>query len=329
MESKKQPLGYIKLLNNTEKAVYPMDDFFINFAFHKKENWGHLREMLNIFFNSYQVKYQRQDGFHFIGEKITVETQYEHYIRMNTKQPAQDARIQEQQGGQTFVEFQNKATTRPPISIRASNYFGLAINKAEGGAEVSQVWLLAENDDQVLLGQVISNFRMIEDNTGGYYPREMNIMFVSLPRLAEELGLGGELAQMMLGKPVSTMSSKVRGIWEMFQREYDHFKENEEVVKSMTILEERYTEGRFEGETEGIAKGKAEGRAEGKAEGRAEGRAEGKVEGKAEGRAERDMEIAQSLFARVMDTAEATRTLKELGISDEIIEAARKQQPDE
>jgi hypothetical protein len=41
------------------------------------------------------------------------------------------------------------------------------------------------------------------------------------------------------------------------------------------------------------------------------------------------MEIAQSLFARVMDTAEATRTLKELGISDEIIEAARKQQPDE
>jgi hypothetical protein len=128
---------------------------------------------------------------------------------------------------------------------------------------------------------------MVEDNTGEYYPRETNIMFVSLPRLAEEMGLGGELSQLLLGNPVHGLSDELKPILEMFRHEYEDFKENEEVVKSMTILEEKYTEGRIE----------------------------------------RDMEIARTLFARRMDTAETLRTLKELGISDEIIEAAHKQRP--
>jgi predicted transposase YdaD len=62
--------------------------------------------------------------------------------------------------------------------------------------------------------------------------------------------------------------------------------------------------------------------------GKTEGKIEGKIEGKAEGRAERDMEIALKIYARQKQGANMsvlTQTLKELGISDEVIAAARKQ----
>ena len=58
------------------------------------------------------------------------------------------------------------------------------------------------------------------------------------------------------------------------------------------------------------------------------GRAEGRVEGRAEGRAERDMEIALKMFAQRKSGSNQValmQTMKVLGISDEAIEAARKQ----
>jgi hypothetical protein len=75
-------------------------------------------------------------------------------------------------------------------------------------------------------------------------------------------------------------------------------------------------------------RGKSVGKAEGRAEGKAEGRAEGKAEGKVEGKAERDMEIALTMFARVGDGTSqdaAANTLKDLGIADDVIIAAREQ----
>ena len=68
-------------------------------------------------------------------------------------------------------------------------------------------------------------------------------------------------------------------------------------------------------------------RAEGKGEGMAESRAEGKIEG----RDERDFEIAMRAFAslqRGKSMADIVETLKELGIPDETIEAAKKQAVD-
>jgi hypothetical protein len=76
MTIKKKPLGYINLLNNKQKPIYPMDDFFLNYAFTKEENWQHLREIINIYLETYSTKYNRQDDFHFVGENIAVETQY-------------------------------------------------------------------------------------------------------------------------------------------------------------------------------------------------------------------------------------------------------------
>ena len=206
----RKPLGYIELLNNIKKAIYPMDDFFINYTFYKKENWKHLRRIINIFLKAYAEMYHRQDGFHYVSENIVVETQYLHYVKNTTKQKTQDMKIDEEESDQTYIEFQNRIFSKPPIAIRASNYSGLAINKAKDGAKTSQIWMLGENDDNVLCGQAISNFRMREDNTGVYYPREVNIMFISLIRLAGEDSLCGELAA-ELGIGVERLNELIAG----------------------------------------------------------------------------------------------------------------------
>ena len=127
------------------------------------------------------------------------------------------------------------------------------------GRENANVWLLGENDDNVLCGQAISNFRMREDNTGVYYPREVNIMFISLIRLAEENNICGELARLLLGLGMGGTDNELRTIAEMFKHEYETFKDEEGLIKSMTILEERYEEGLAVGEAMGEARGEARG----------------------------------------------------------------------
>jgi len=258
MNETKKPLGYMTLINNTRKAIYPLNDFFINYTFYKKENWGHLRNLINIFLDAYAEKYNRQDGFHFINGDVVVETQYEYYITGETKQPTQDIKIDETENkGRTFVEFQNKSRTNPPIAIRASNYSGLAINEVQDDTKVSQIWLLAENDDDLLLRQAISNYRTREENTGAYYPRDLNIMFISLPRLAEENNIYGELSKLLMGMEVEELSIELKQIAEMFQREFENFKEDKEAVKRMTVLEEKMEEAKLEGRAEGIAIGES------------------------------------------------------------------------
>jgi hypothetical protein len=81
-----------------------------------------------------------------------------------------------------------------------------------------------------------------------------------------------------------------------------------------------------------FAKTEERGKAEGRVEGKAEGRAEGKVEGRAEGKAERDVEIALKMFAQRKSGANQSsliQAMKDLGFSDETIEAARKQHSEE
>jgi hypothetical protein len=72
----------------------------------------------------------------------------------------------------------------------------------------------------------------------------------------------------------------------------------------------------------------AKSRAEGIVVGKAEGIAEGEAKGRTEGRTERDMEIAVKAFSKQKQGINMTaisQTLRDLGISDEIIEAARRQ----
>jgi hypothetical protein len=257
MDTDKKPLGLISLLSSNQlnvklKPIYPMDDFFVSYVFKDKNNWGNLRIMINILLEAYAVKYDRNDGFHYLDEDIVVETQYQHYISFSAKQPTQDIKIDEViTGDQTLIEFQNKTKSDPPIAIRASNYTGLAIIKTSEGRQNSQILLLAENDDNVLLGQDISNFCMKEENLGAYYPRAVNIMFISLPRLSREDNEYGQLAKLLMGMKCAHLSDRLKGIAEMFKYEFNHFKESEEVVKTMTVLDEMRMVGRAEGREEG------------------------------------------------------------------------------
>jgi predicted transposase YdaD len=59
----------------------------------------------------------------------------------------------------------------------------------------------------------------------------------------------------------------------------------------------------------------------------ARGRTEGKTEGRTEGKAERDMEIALNAFTKwkKLDAPAIAENLKSLGISEAVVEAARKQ----
>ena len=87
-------------------------------------------------------------------------------------------------------------------------------------------------------------------------------------------------------------------------------------------------EGREEGIEEGMAKGIAKGIAKGMAKGIAEGIEEGIAKGIAEGMTRGQMQIALNLFAgKGKDTSktEIAETLRELGISDEIIQSATMQ----
>jgi hypothetical protein len=139
--------------------------------------------------------------------------------------------------------LKNKSTAKPPISMRASNYNGLAINKMKDGTQSSQIWLLAENDDAVLRGLAISNFRMVEDNTGDYYPRENNIKFISLPRLAKERNRYGIASKLLLGEEPDDLSDDLKEITNMFKNEYEVFKQSEEVIKAMTIFRGKIRRG--------------------------------------------------------------------------------------
>jgi hypothetical protein len=186
-----------------------------------------------------------------VDEHIEVETQYEHYIKRTTKQPTQDIKIDEAvTGNQTYIEFQSRINSNPPIAIRASNYNGYAITKMPEGSQNSQIWLLAENDDSVLKRQSISNFRIVEDNTKEYYPREVNIMFVSLPRLSAEDNECGWLAKLLLGYEIGLRNNRIDEIAQMFRHEYNVFKKEEEVAKSMTMLEQYMADGRAEAVSE-------------------------------------------------------------------------------
>jgi hypothetical protein len=89
---------------------------------------------------------------------------------------------------------------------------------------------------------------MRDDNTGWYFPQDVNIMFISLPRLSEESGFYGDLARLLLGAGYEGTDETLLALKEMFSQEFQVFKENEEVLKSMNIDEITRAEGRAEGE---------------------------------------------------------------------------------
>ena len=217
-----------------------MNDFFLAYALGKRENWFHLRNTVNIYLNEYAKKYKKTDGFHYVEEDIEVETRYAYYVNKETRQPEQDFKmLAPVNDNLTFLEFQNSKYSVPPLEIRASEYTYLAIKNAK--AEVSQIWFLREGHD-VLQEGFFSNYRWKNDVNDKYYPRKINTMFVNLPKLAKEDTVCGELSKFLLGEVSDVVNEELKPIIEMFKREFEVFKESEEVIDAMTILEEKLKE---------------------------------------------------------------------------------------
>jgi len=80
-----------------------------------------------------------------------------------------------------YVEFQNKATSKPPIPDRAIEYFVLSIGNNPGKI-VTQIWLLASDADSVLQEETFMNYILKDEATNKVFPNSSSIMFISLTK---------------------------------------------------------------------------------------------------------------------------------------------------
>jgi len=262
------PLGYVKL-GNELKAIYPMNDIFLNYTFEEPANWEALRLIVNLLIDEYSKK-KLDTKIKPIGGNIKVRTQFRHLLKADEKTTRdQDIKVTEDEDTAIYIEFQNKAGTQPPIEVRSVEYFGLGIGHSKGKI-ANQMWLLAEDVNSVLHGEPFTRYILNDEITGNVHPNASGIMYVSLVKLSRKKSPAGELASFLLGMKITPENENVREVTKVFSTSFDAFKADKEVV-GMLSLAERY---RNDGIIEGEAKGKAEGKAEGKVEGIAEGSAQ-------------------------------------------------------
>ena len=258
--STKIPLGYIDLPSGP-KAIYPMNDIFLNYIFEDRAYWEALRQILNIIINAYRqtnpdTQLQPVEG------TIEVKTQYKHLLADSKVTRDQDIKMTEEEGAVTYIEFQNKATTNPPITIRSVEYFGLGIGHNKGKT-ANQIWLLAEDVNAVLLNKTYARYILKDEQTGHTHPQTSGILYVSLNKLSQEKGKAGELASYLLGKPGTPVDENTKNIITAIDAGFNKFKQDKDVVSVISFQDRWYDEGKVEGKVEGKAEGEAIGKAKG------------------------------------------------------------------
>jgi len=245
----KTPLGYIEL-DNGRKAIYAMNDFLLNFIFANRDNWEIFRLMLNILLEACR-KVNPNSLITLIEGAIHIETQYTFYINAQHNTRNQDFKIVETEQVK-YVEFQNRATTDPPIPNRAIEYFVLGIGKSQGQI-ANQIWLLGSDVDEVLHGKTFTNYILKDEITNTVYPGTSGILFISLTQLSKEKSLAGELALFLLGKTKNFQHKEVQCIAETFNTSFATFRDDKEVKKAMTMEQKWRKESWLDGKEEGIA----------------------------------------------------------------------------
>ena len=129
----KTPLGVIELESGS-MDIYALDDLFLNFTFEDEENWEEFRLMMNILLDEYR-RLNPMTVATLIEGAIHIETQYKFYTNAKKKNKTrkQDFKSDELEMNRLkYVEFQNKATSKPPIPDRAFEYFVLSIGNNPG-----------------------------------------------------------------------------------------------------------------------------------------------------------------------------------------------------
>ena len=255
----KEPLGYIEL-ENGPKAVYPMNDIFLNYTFENPENWGILKLLVNTLIAPY-IESTPHTTLKPIEAIKQVLTQYKFILNTNNASRNQDFKVEETTGDAAYVEFQNRAYPPKPVAISSAEYFGLGVGHAQGKL-ANQIWLLAQDIPELLAGQTFARYILKEETTNTNHPHNSGIMYVSLKKLATLPGDAGQLAQFLLGQTIPNPSPTLQNVAQAFSGSFTAFKEDKEVSQVMTMRERWKLEDR----SEGFGEGKAEGQAEGKAD---------------------------------------------------------------
>ena len=259
----KTPLGYVELPGGS-KAIYPMNDIFLTYTFEDAAHWEALRIAVNLIIDAY-IQANPATMVKPILGNIKVRTQFKHLLSTDGKTTRdQDIKITEGDDSSSYIEFQNRANTNPPVEIRSVEYFGLGIGHSRGKI-ANQMWLLAEDVESVLHQGTFARYILSDEVTGNAHPNSSGIMYISLTRLSQEDSPAGELAQFLLGKISMYRFDEVRKIATAFNTSFDAFKADKEVARMLTLAE-RYID---EGEARGMAIGEARGEARGEAIGEA------------------------------------------------------------
>ena len=251
---KKIPLGHVEL-EDGPKAVYATNDLFLNFMFDKKENWETLRLVINIFLK----EFNRQNPGAAVGlikkKEILVETQYMYLLNAEQGKKVQDFKLDEISGNNLFfAEFQNSASSSPPVKARAMDYRALGTSHSPGKIS-TQIWLMAEDIKELLGGEDFASYSYRDSVTGRAYPVRSVIMFVSLQKLSKRKNAAGDLASFLLGKNKEIRSGEVKRISKAFKKCFKVFRKDKEVKNAMTYAEHWKMQARLEGREEGREEG--------------------------------------------------------------------------
>jgi hypothetical protein len=230
------PLGYVELPNG-DMAIFPMNDVFLNYTFKDMEHWEALRLAVNLIIEAYK-QLKPETRLNTINGSINVKTQFRQFLssankNANAKFRDQDIKMTEDKVSVTYVEFQNDAFPDPPIKIRSVEYFGLGIGHNKGNI-ANQIWLLAEDVNDVLHGKTFTRYILKDEVTDKVHPESSGIMYVSLPKLAKENTPVGELASFLLGINTDPQNEVVKKIADIFNASFQDFKEDEDVVTVLT-----------------------------------------------------------------------------------------------
>ena len=259
------PIGYMELANGS-KPIYPMDDLFLNYTFERHEHWEALRSIINLIIRAYQQLHPNTK-LKSIEGAIQVRTQFHQLMTMDEKEffREQDFKVVTANSDATYIEFQNQAYPKKPISTRSIEYFGLGIGQSQGKI-ANQIWLLAENLNNVLHKEVYFRYILKGEHKDVEHPYNSGMLYVSLPKLANQATPEGELARFLLGKIRTPENEEVKAIAEVFSASFTQFKEERKVATVMTFRERYYDTYFYKGKKEGMREGKKEGVAMGEAQ---------------------------------------------------------------
>ena len=257
----KEPLGYIDVPNGT-MPVMPMKDIFVNYMFAQKTHWEILRLIINIIIEAYSIENPATRLKSVMG-KIKIKTQYKHLLKHDSKKTRnQDIKLTERIVNniiEYYVEFQNRKKVVPPILVRSFEYFGLGISRSREKLAV-QIWLLAEDADEVTQGECFAQFVLQNETTGKPHKMPSGILYVNLPRLAKTKGPAAELAKFLLGYTPKNPNEELKKVMKGFKSAFAEFKKEKELTTMFLSRNERmaldmWEEGIEQGMEKGMEKG--------------------------------------------------------------------------